>query len=571
MKTTALCCACLLVVAGRAAASDVLYVPGDYPTIQAAIEAAIDLDVVEVAPDLYPEQIDFLGKAITVRSSGGADVTTIDGEGSGPVVSFLSGEGRGSVLEGFTIVGGDAGFGGGIVCITASPTIRDCVIATNSALHGGGLYAAEGGLLVERCAFDANTASLEGGAIWLGCCPPNNMPSEFLDCAITGNSSALGGGLYSTGGWFEFRSCSFRDNTGGAAGGAVALATSGGNLFEACEFLGNTAISGGAISQADESEATLRDCTFRDNGASAEGGAIMAASTSFPIYAFDCVFERNHANDYGGALAASSAGIDVTRCSFIDNTSARGGAIAVDFFTVGATVTGGSFSGNAATEGGAIYHMVQPLTLSDAVLRANSAGAGGAIYSSYARDDITGCEFAANEGANGGALYGVDGNGPIADCTFADNTATGHGGAVFVNELDGRSFDRCTFERNTESGMYCVFSFPSVHDSTFRDHPDGAVIVVDNEYGFYPTIGDTLFCANGFDIQGPSYDDGGNTFLPWCDCVPDWNTDGAVNTQDVLAYLNDWVAKDPGADVTGDGLVDTRDFLAFLNLWVAGC
>jgi hypothetical protein len=55
------------------------------------------------------------------------------------------------------------------------------------------------------------------------------------------------------------------------------------------------------------------------------------------------------------------------------------------------------------------------------------------------------------------------------------------------------------------------------------------------------------------------------------DCVADFNGDGNVNTQDVLAYLNAWVARDPSADVNGDGNVNTQDFIMFLNLWNAGC
>ena len=50
----------------------VINVPGDQPTIQAGINAANDFDEVVVAPNTYNEIIDFLGKSITVRSSGGA-------------------------------------------------------------------------------------------------------------------------------------------------------------------------------------------------------------------------------------------------------------------------------------------------------------------------------------------------------------------------------------------------------------------------------------------------------------------------------------------------------------------
>ncbi len=54
-------------------------------------------------------------------------------------------------------------------------------------------------------------------------------------------------------------------------------------------------------------------------------------------------------------------------------------------------------------------------------------------------------------------------------------------------------------------------------------------------------------------------------------CPADFNRDGAVNTLDVLAFLNAWSAGDIRADVNGDGRVDTLDVLAFLNLWNAGC
>jgi 6-phosphogluconolactonase (cycloisomerase 2 family) len=54
-------------------------------------------------------------------------------------------------------------------------------------------------------------------------------------------------------------------------------------------------------------------------------------------------------------------------------------------------------------------------------------------------------------------------------------------------------------------------------------------------------------------------------------CPADFNGDGVVDTQDVLAFLNAWAAGDDSADFNGDGAVDTLDVLAFLNAWNAGC
>ncbi|MFG0259468.1 MAG: GC-type dockerin domain-anchored protein [Phycisphaerales bacterium JB041] len=54
-------------------------------------------------------------------------------------------------------------------------------------------------------------------------------------------------------------------------------------------------------------------------------------------------------------------------------------------------------------------------------------------------------------------------------------------------------------------------------------------------------------------------------------CPGDFNGDGAVDTRDVLSFLNAWAAGEGRADANEDGVVDTRDVLFFLNLWTAGC
>lgn len=54
-------------------------------------------------------------------------------------------------------------------------------------------------------------------------------------------------------------------------------------------------------------------------------------------------------------------------------------------------------------------------------------------------------------------------------------------------------------------------------------------------------------------------------------CTADWNSDGVVNTIDVLAYLNEWAAGEYSADLNDSGDLNTIDLLTFLNAWVAGC
>jgi len=91
------------------AAATAITVPADFPTIQAALDAAGPGDTVSVAPGTYNERIDFRGKDITLVGTGGASATTIAAPG-GTAVSI----GPEATIRGFTITGGTASFGAGM-------------------------------------------------------------------------------------------------------------------------------------------------------------------------------------------------------------------------------------------------------------------------------------------------------------------------------------------------------------------------------------------------------------------------------------------------------------------------
>jgi hypothetical protein len=119
----------------RAATLPVL--PG--ASVQAAIDAAAPGDVVLLAAGTHAGDIDFAGKAITVAGEGPGSI--LRGSGTGPVVSFTTGEGATSVLANLTVTGGLAERGGGIHVAGASPTIVGNVIIANRArTQGSGVY-----------------------------------------------------------------------------------------------------------------------------------------------------------------------------------------------------------------------------------------------------------------------------------------------------------------------------------------------------------------------------------------------------------------------------------------------
>lgn len=132
--------------------SSEIQVPSQYPTIQTAIDASQNGDVIIVQPGVYSENINFNGKAITLISTNPLDSTIvantiIDGGMNGSVVTFDSSETPNSILTGFTIRNGGGTlidgkrYGGGIFCgLHATPTIRRNKIINNTADVGGGIY-----------------------------------------------------------------------------------------------------------------------------------------------------------------------------------------------------------------------------------------------------------------------------------------------------------------------------------------------------------------------------------------------------------------------------------------------
>ena len=83
-----------------------IYVPDDYQTIQAAIDASSDGDFVIVRAGTYYGSIDFLDRNITLQSEKGPEATFIDGVQSGSTVTFRNAGIQDAVLEGFTIFNG---------------------------------------------------------------------------------------------------------------------------------------------------------------------------------------------------------------------------------------------------------------------------------------------------------------------------------------------------------------------------------------------------------------------------------------------------------------------------------
>ena len=248
-------------------------VPADQSTIQAGINATSSGDIVLVSPGIYRERIDFLGKAIELRSKKGPNCTIIDGSDAGSVVTFNSGESLDSILNGFTIQNGEAEDGGGIHCFEASPTIRNCTIRDNRAQDWGGgiLCYSNASPTIRNCLLDDNVANMGGGI----CCRNAHSPT-ITHCVISNNHSTNdGGGIQLWNSW---------------------------PMIENSLFHGNSAdYDGGGIHGWDGGSATVLNCTLFENRAVRKGGGIFGGSGgSFAHSTYsmmNCILWHNDASE----------------------------------------------------------------------------------------------------------------------------------------------------------------------------------------------------------------------------------------------------------------------------------
>jgi len=155
-----------------------------FATIQEQIDTANDGDVILIEPGTYTENINFNGKNVTVRSTGGPEVTIIDGNQNGTCVIINSGENESAVLDGFTLTNGSgtqgvtARIGGGLIVQNSShPTLLNLIITGNTAIvgddpAGGGISIGTGSNpYLENIVVSNNTSGWGGGISIYQCSP----------------------------------------------------------------------------------------------------------------------------------------------------------------------------------------------------------------------------------------------------------------------------------------------------------------------------------------------------------------------------------------------------------------
>ena len=173
MKTNAVALLTLLALGGatlpgqsRAASLTVCPTGCQYATIQSAINQANDNDVVYIQKGHYFENLNTLGKALTLWGIDNRQAI-VDGNGNGTVIT-IPGTNLVTVRD-LTIMRGFGYNGGGIaVPNEAAVNVRHNILVDNFSTNvGGGIYFNGSSLTVFDCSITNNTAAVGGGGFYI--------------------------------------------------------------------------------------------------------------------------------------------------------------------------------------------------------------------------------------------------------------------------------------------------------------------------------------------------------------------------------------------------------------------
>ncbi len=459
-------------------------VPGDYSSIQQALDAAEDGDMVLIAPGTYTTSSGYYIHDANITISGIAPedpcvvaATAIEmaigEEGYINTSAFIIyNVGPETVLNGITIRGfvhqayngldadelgedgynGEHAFGGGIVCYMASPTIKNCIIADCSVIGGSGGNGFDGSGSDPE---DPNIRGTDGG--WPGrayggglACLINSNPAvincTFENCSAIGGNGGNGGNGGTTedaygqggrgGGWYYGEDSRWYNVPWVNSSQGYERTGPAQNSFY--DFYNEYTGRGGAVFVGEQCYPTFTHCTFINNRT--EGGT--CGITGLDGWPPEDRVEPSipwEIENFGGAVfCEANSSLVFTDCNFVGNTADINYPVNNDDPYV-------SYGGALAWETGA------DVILENCIFSDNLAAIGGAMYWSKASAQIVDCNVSGNLAYQGGGLFGASSlvviEHSIIQSNFAGtapeevNDIGGQGGGIYGASMDVEIFD----------------------------------------------------------------------------------------------------------------------------------
>lgn len=329
--------------------------------------------------------------------------------------------------------------------------IYECEIFNNVVLAQGGAIGIynNSSPKIWKSNIHRNTAVKRGGGICM-----------MIDCdpVVTDNifenneSTSKGGGAIGIGDLGTGHSCSptivgnkIYYNSATSSGGGIFICNADIANFSENTIQNNiTQASGGGICIQKNSTVILESNDISDNTATANGGAVFIGinyNGSPDVTIKYCTINGNSA-DNGGGIYLSQSELDITYCSFSENTaSTDGGGIYV--LNSISTIENCTFEGNTATGNGGGVLLNNPkqqnptdLSLINlSIFKTNTAFKGSALYidrtTNYANNTkILNNLFVENHATDKGVVY-MQGNNN--NTIFNHNTVTNNTAAYFVS------------------------------------------------------------------------------------------------------------------------------------------
>lgn len=494
------------------------HVPGNYPTIQAALSAAAPYDTILIADGEYFENI-HIHKPLVIASNFifSQDTlhigqTVINGNANGSVIRIEDVMDGNVELFGFTVTGGngtpadphgygqDFLFGGGLFIENCNfihlnhLNITENIITTdhNSA---GGIYAYNTDILINFC--DINNNIVNGGSfLGEGAGIFIYESSATIDqCTITGNAGGQvygeGGGIYARFSDLSVSNTLINNNSCVHSGGIYAMHMTGFEL-DHVQVINNEAEFSAAlyIYNSETLESTITNCEFSNNFSNNSGGAVA-------IYNLDAVFDNVSINDNEGGLSNgginfSVSTIEMKHSEIRRNTSSSGiGGESSGLLLYLCEIhlhdvvidSNECLNSTHFNEGGGITLSQSNLVMDSVRITNNIADQGGAIRSSQATIEMRNCLIANNTAYyEGGITYSYDTDFLILNSTLVDN----HAGVAAIYSRGNRFLllNSILWNPNeAEVYFHTEYNDESYVDIAYSDIRGADEYIVTNNYG----------------------------------------------------------------------------------------